>query len=58
MRHHLLKIRKLRPLEAKETEEHFSEPEERTMTFSMLTKKHGSIEAGIKLSDYFYPKEQ
>jgi hypothetical protein len=57
MRQHL-EIRKLSPLEAEETEEHFSEPEERTMTFSMLTRKHGSIDAGIKVSDNIYPREQ
>ena len=54
MRHHLLEIRKLSPLEAEETEEHVSEPEERTMTLSMLIEKHGSI----KVSDSVYPKEQ
>jgi len=53
-----LEIRKLNPLEAEETEEHFSEPEERAMTFSVLTEKHGSIDAGIKVSDDICPKEQ
>ena len=58
VRHHLLEIRKLSPLEAEETEEHFSEPEEGTMTFSMLIGKHGSTDAGITVSDDIYPKEQ
>lgn len=58
MCHHLVEIRKLIPFEAEETEEHFSEPEERTMTFSTLTEKHGSIDAGIKVSDDIYPIEQ
>ena len=58
MRHHLVEFRKLSPLEAEETEEHFSEPEERTVTVSMLTERRGSIDAGIKVFDDFYPKEQ
>ena len=58
MRHHLLEIRKLSPLEAEETEEHFSGPEERTVAFFMLTEKHVSIDAGVKVSDDIYPKEQ
>lgn len=57
MRHHLVEIRKLSPLEAEETVEHFSEPEERTVTVSMLTEKCGSIDAGIKVFDDIYPKE-
>jgi hypothetical protein len=39
MRHHLLEIRKLNPLEVEETEEHFSEPEERAMTFFSVDRE-------------------
>ena len=58
MRDHLVEIRKLSPLETEETEEHFSEPEERTVTVSKLTEKRGSIDAGIRVFDDIYPKEQ
>jgi hypothetical protein len=58
VRHRLLEIRKLSPLEAEETEEPFSEPEEGTMTFSFFFAKHGSTDAGITVSDDIYPKEQ
>jgi hypothetical protein len=57
MRDHLIEIRKLNSLGGEETEEDISGPEERTMTFLILTEKRGSNYAGIKVFDDIYPKE-
>jgi hypothetical protein len=56
MRHHLVEIRKLSPLEAEETVENFSEPEERTVTVSMLTEKRGSLTLASKYLTTFIRK--
>ena len=54
MRLYLLEVRKLKLKKLRNTFLSLK----RGLTFSMLTEKHGSFEAGIKVSDDIYPKEQ